>query len=647
MCGITGIVNLKLKSPSEAVLKKMTDAIIHRGPDDGGIEIIGKCGLGNRRLAIIDLSKNAHMPMWNLKGDFCITYNGEIYNYQKLKKDLLRKGYKFHSKSDTEVIVNLYKEYGENCVSKLRGMFALAIWDKKNEELFLARDQFGIKPLHYFLGEENFVFGSEIKSILLHPDVRININPVGLNYYFSHGFGAVSSPETIFEGIKKLEPGNYAILKKGKLKISKYWDLSEVKNQNIEFDEAIEKTRSLIEESVKDQLISDVPLGSFLSGGIDSSLITAFSQKNTRHDIKTFSIGFEDKKYDESDYALQVSKYLKTDHHHKSFNVRQLIEYLPKLIEKLDEPLADASILPTYLLSEYTKEFVTVALSGDGGDEIFAGYPTYIAHKLAQPLNLFSSEILKGMENLALKSSGLISKLPIVKHAGNLSTDYKLKRFFEGLDRDLAIQYLNFMGPMNLSEKRKLLIDMDSQSDLQSDGNDTNRDKAVNFVKEKLVKTKSWDRQKKLQYSDFLFFMGEDCLVKTDRASSFNSLEVRPPFLNVELVEFVFSLPSRYKLHGMTMKYLLKKVSEGILPDNIINRKKKGFGIPTGEWLSGELKAQAEDLLNKSRIKKQGLFDVSYVEKLKKGHFGGRQNHRMVLWNLFIFELWWDKWMRR
>jgi asparagine synthase (glutamine-hydrolysing) len=631
MCGIAGLVQLNNKKPSEKLVKSMIEAIYHRGPDDGGVEIIGKCGLGNRRLAIIDLSAAGHMPMWEATKEYCITFNGEIYNFNQLKRELVKKGYKFLSNSDTEVIVNLYKEYGERCVSRLRGMFAFAIWDRKKEVLFLARDHFGIKPLHYYINNEIFLFGSEIKSILLHPNIKKEVDTDALSHYFSVGFGAVGSPLTIFKNIYKLPPASYGILEKGKFRTEKYWGLENIRKQEISFEEAVEKTKELVEESVKEELISDVPLGTFLSGGIDSSLVSAFAQRHTKGNIKTFSIGFKDKAYDESEYAKQVADYLGTDHNHKSFDVAELIEVLPRVIEKLDEPLADASILPTYLLTEFTREKVTVALSGDGGDEIFAGYPTYIAHQFAQPFRLLSKEVLSGLKTGAFRGSGLISKLPILKHAGNLSTEYKIERFFDGIDRDLVKQYLQFMGPMNLLEKKKLLRNKN--------------DSAYFYARNNWEAVKDWTRQKQLQYLDFKLFLEEDCLVKTDRASSFNSLEVRPPFLNVELTEFVYSLPSSHNFKKLKLKRLLKEVSVDILPSNIINRSKKGFGIPTGEWMRNELKEQLRDLLAINRIRKQGLFDEVFVDKLLTEHIEGKKNHRMVLWNLFIFQLWWDRWV--
>ncbi len=633
MCGITGFVTLTSQKPSRSVLDRMTKVITHRGPDDEGGEIIDTCALGNKRLAVIDLSPRGHMPMWDKNKTVCITYNGEIYNYQYLKTLLAEKGYRFQSDSDTEVILYLYKEFGEACVTKLRGMFAFAIWNVRKQELFIARDHFGIKPLYYHHDHKVFIFGSEIKSILAHPQVKKTLNPEALSHYFSLGFGCIASPLTIFEGIYKLPPAHYAVLKNGQLHVQRYWDVAKIKQQSVPLKEAVTTTKRLLEKSVQDQLVSDVPLGSFLSGGIDSSLISAFAQKHTNQKLKTFSIGFEDKKFDESQYAQQVAAFLKTDHHHKQFTATELLDTLPKVVSRLDEPLADASILPTYLLSEFTRQHVTVALSGDGGDELFAGYPTYLAHRFAQPFRWLPRPTLKLLNHLSKQSQPIIEKLPLLNHLPNLSTQTKLERFFEGVHPSLAAQYLNFMGPLNLELKHKLLKD--------------HHESALSCIKTSLDKVSTWSQQNKLQYLDFTYFLSEDCLVKTDRASSYNSLEVRVPFLDVELVEFVFSLPSNYKVHNLTLKYLLKQVATDLLPQNIIDRPKKGFGIPTHIWLSNQLKPLLVSKLNRNYLLKQNIFSVDFVEMILNEHFTGKKDHRMVLWNLLLFQLWYEEWFSK
>jgi len=632
MCGIAGFVNLNFQAPDQNLLKRMTDAIAYRGPDDQGQEINQGAALGNRRLAVIDISHNGHMPMWDKKKRYCITYNGEIYNYQALRKGLAAQGYSFRSDSDTEVILNLFAEYGVNCFIKLRGMFAIAIWDSKEQKLYLARDQFGIKPLHYYVDNQVLVFGSEIKSILLHPNVKKILNHQALSQYFSIAFGAVPAPLTMFKDIYKLKPAHYAILDKHKLHISSYWQTNTIDINQITEQEAIAQGTSLIEKSVQEQLVSDVPLGTFLSGGVDSSLISAIAQKYTKHSINTFSIGFEDPQFDESQYALQVAKHLNSKHHHQVFTVKQLLDVLPQVLDKLDEPLADASILPTYLLSQFTRQKVTVALSGDGGDELFLGYPTYIAHKLGFSLNTFPTWTNSCLHQVALFSHSLLEKLPFVKHSPNFSFKFKLNRFFAGLSRDPAVQYLNFLGPINLNQKNNLILN--------------HQESALPLLHQTLQKQNKNSMLSQIQLWDFIYYLGEDCLVKTDRASSYNSLEVRPPFLNLELAKFALSLPIKLKLKHFNLKYLLKKIAQPYLPQNIINRPKKGFGLPIHHWLNNELKGEMHNLLNQNKLSKQEIFDFSFVEQLINEHENNISDHRMVLWNLMMFQWWWDRWMK-
>jgi len=635
MCGIAGFVNLNSQTPNPELIKRMTDVIAYRGPDDQGQEISQNAALGNRRLAVIDLSPNGHMPMWDSKKRYCITYNGEIFNFQKLKNQLQHKGYRFKSNSDTEVILNLYIEYKQQCLNMLRGMFAFAIWDKQEKTLFLARDQFGIKPLHYYLDSEVFIFGSEIKSILLHPKVKKQLSESALSHYFSIAFGAIPAPETIFKNIFKLPPVHYAFLRQKRLDIQSYWQASckaSIKtNPNICLNEAISTGRDLIEASVKQQLVSDVPLGTFLSGGLDSSLITALAAQNTKRAINSFSIGFDDPKFDESTYASQVAKHLGTRHHHHVFTPKDMLAILPQVTAKLDEPLGDASILPTFLLSKFTRQQVTVALSGDGGDELFLGYPTYIAHKLGFLLNRFPKPMLNTISSLARASSGLLQLLPMARHSPNLSISYKLERFFEGLDQNTAKQYLNFLGPLRLDLKDKLILN--------------HQEASFKLVENILNKGRHSTKLSGIQLLDFLLYLGEDCLVKSDRASSYNSLELRPPFLNVELVDFSLSLPDSFKLHDFNPKFLLKKIAGDLLPDNIIKRPKKGFGVPIHQWLREDLNPLMHQLLDENRIRKQSIFNHKFITQLMAEHESGLADHRMVLWNLVMFESWIDNWM--
>lgn len=636
MCGITGFVAPYNTSASLKTLQKMNQAIAHRGPDDRGEEICDRrVALANRRLAIIDLTSAGHMPMTNRKKTAWITYNGEIYNFQALRQDLKRKGYRFNSQSDTEVILNLYDAYGPACFNKLEGMFALVLWDLKKEQLVLARDHFGIKPLHYCSVNGWFIFGSEIKAILAHPQVKKSLNLEALSQYFSVGFGAIPSPNTIFQDIYKLPPAHYAVWKNGKLTLHRYWDVAQVKPSQPTFEEAKERLLDLLSDSVRRQLVSDVPLGGFLSGGIDSSTIVALMKQHHTETVKTFSIGFSSPDFDESKYAKKAATYLHTDHHHKTFQAKELLDTLPQVVEKLDEPLADGSILPTYLLSQFTRESVTVALSGDGGDELFAGYPTYFAHHAAQILKVIPASIRKSLLGPALAVSRFV---PLMSHSPNLSSRYKIKRFLFGMNRDLVKQYLNFMGPTRLDEKERLL-GQTVRAELATD-------LAVTHLAKLQKEVAHFELQKQLQYLDLMVYLEEDCLVKTDRASSFNSLEVRVPFLTPKIAEFAFSLPSSYHLSGLTLKHLFKAAVKNLIPEEIVNRPKKGFGIPVHRWLRTDLRPQVAKLLAPKRLRNQGLFDSDFIQRLIGEHQNQKEDHRMILWALLIFQLWYDEWFK-
>jgi len=638
MCGICGFVNSSSFSVSyqHRILRKMTEAISYRGPDDQGLEVISNCGFGNRRLAVIDLSPRAHQPMWDSKKRYCLTYNGEVYNFSQLRKNLEKKGYHFFSQSDTEVIIALYQEYGPAAVKKLRGMFAFAIWDNQRQELFLARDHFGIKPLFYYWKDGVLVFASEIKSILLHPQVKRELNLVALSQYFSVGFGAIPSPNSIFKNIYKLPPAHYAILRNGRLLIKKYWYLENIEVGDYSFVDAQKRLFRLLSDSVKEQLISDVSLGAFLSGGIDSSTIVALMSKQRAAGIKTFSISFDDPNFDESLYSQRVAKIFKTNHFSKTFAASQLLRILPQVIEKLDEPLADASILPTYLLSQFTREKVTVALSGDGGDELFAGYPTYFAHKIASLISFFPQDWFKKLTPLVL---GIAPFFPLMKHSSNLSSQFKIKRFFFGFSSDLGKRYINFLGPLNISQKLSLFV----EPVIKEIGYE---DPALVFINQLLKEVFFFDQQKKLQYLDLKVYLAEQCLVKIDRASSFNSLEVRVPFLNPTIAEFAFSLPSSFHFNGFTLKRLLKSTVRCLLPKEIINRPKRGFGVPINYWLRQDLKPMMEKFLSEKRLKRQGLFNPNFVQQLIIEHLSGKETHHMILWSLLIFQLWYDNWFK-
>ena len=634
MCGITGFVNPPDKKASLSTLKRMNKTIVHRGPDDGGEKIFGNAALANRRLAVIDLTAEARQPMPSFNKKIWIAYNGEVYNFKKLKEGLLKKGYRFRSTSDTEVIVNLYQEYGLSAIKRLRGMFALSVWDNQKKQLILARDRFGIKPLHYYLKNDLLIFGSEIKAILAHPAVKKSLCHKSLSPYFSIGFGAIPSPFTIFSDIKKLPPAHYAVFKNGKLTIKKYWYLEKIKEVKISENEAKEKLLKLIKQSVKNQLVSDVPLGAFLSGGIDSSMVTALMSESASQKPKTFTIGFDDPSFDESKYAQLAAEKLGTDHHIKRFKTKELLKTLSEVVKKLDEPIADASILPTYLLSKFTRQHVTVALSGDGGDELFAGYPTYIAHKLNRIFPFLPAFLFKPFSSLEI-----LNKLWLAKHSPNLSFSYKLKRLISGWNKTLARRHLNFVGPIPLEQKLNLFTSEINQKVGE-------KDQALIWAENIFKLAKDFDQQKALQFFDLYSYLSEQGLVKSDRASSFNSLEVRVPFLTCEIAEFAFSLPSSFKIHGFKLKYIFKKAAADILPKEIIERPKKGFGIPIHTWLRTSLKKELLEKLSKRRLEKQGIFNYQSISQLINEHLSSQTDHRMILWSLLIFQYWYENYLQ-
>ena len=628
MCGIYGYISLKDRVQSK-VLRGMGDALKHRGPDDEG-EMISNLedmsiGLGHKRLSIIDLSSAGKQPMANEDESIWITCNGEIYNYRELTRELEDKGHRFKSHSDTEVIIHLYEEMGTGCVERLKGMFAFALWDNNKRTLFLARDRIGKKPLHYVLYDGGIIFASEIKALLKHPRVTKEIDFKSLNKYLTYEY--VPAPNSIFKAVKKLEPGHCLLYQGGEIHLSQYWDIPLEDNPIVYKTEAeyIEELREILEKSIRARLVADVPVGVFLSGGIDSGLVTALATRESQQ-LECFSVGFDDPSFDESKYARKIATGLNIRHQMKVFNMKEMQENLYSLAGLLDEPLADPSILPTYLLSKFTSERVKVALSGDGGDELFAGYQTYQAHKV---VSYYSS--LPGFLKSALRS--IASYLP-VSHK-NISADFKIKQFLKGAGVSSEIRFFIWMGTFIDSEKRCLLSD-DLKEELRYDNTYEDIFSYIN-------KSRLTNDLERILYLSMKLYLQDDILVKVDRASMANSLEVRSPLLDHEFVEFVCKLPMVYKLNGLKTKYLLKKAAAGILPDGIVNRTKKGFGIPVSRWLTEELKPLMFYYLEEKRIKKQGFFNYPYIKNLITDHLIKKKDNRKSLWTLLTFQIWYEK----
>jgi asparagine synthase (glutamine-hydrolysing) len=630
MCGICGFTTSSVKGKDrKEIIDRMTQALTHRGPDDEGFYWDDDIIFGHRRLSIIDLS-TGKQPIHNEDQSVWITFNGEIYNFLALRRELEEKGHTFYTTSDTEVIVHLYEEKGLRFLEQLDGMFAFALWDTKSKSLLLVRDRLGEKPLHYYPSASGLVFASELKSLLAHPVVPRELDLSALNKYLTYEY--VPAPHTIYKGIYKVQPGHFVLYHNGQVKEERYWDvpMSEVSGGYKTEAEYVEELRYLLREVVRARLVSDVPVGVFLSGGIDSSLVAALANGNSAHKVRTFSIGFAEKSFDETPFSQRVAAFIGSAHHHEELSSQRMLELIPTIAQTLDEPLADASIIPTYLLSQFTARHVKVALGGDGGDELFAGYPTYQAHRLVGLYDFLPRELRDLINRLAVR-------LPVSYR--NISWDFQIKQFLRGAGVAPEVRFFLWMGSFLDREKRQLftkewhpqLLSMNTFEDL------------ARYISQSRL-TNDFDR---LLYLSLKLYLQDDLLVKVDRASMANSLEVRSPYLAPQLVTFVAQLPAFYKLNRLTTKYILKKAAAGLLPKEITQRKKKGFGVPLAAWFNGPLKPLLLEYLNEARIRNEGLFDYGFIHALLEDHFHARRDNRKLLWTLLVFEMWRETYLDR
>jgi asparagine synthase (glutamine-hydrolysing) len=631
MCGIAGWANLENKSSredGEAVLHAMCERMKHRGPDSEGLWLGESVALGMRRLSIIDLH-TGEQPFWNEDKSVVVVMNGEIYNFRELKSELEKRGHEFHSQSDTEVLPHLYEEHGDAMVEHLNGMFVFALWDLRRKKLLMARDRFGEKPLYYGVFDGKFVFASEPKVLLEHPSVKPEINREALRQYLS--FDYVPAPLSIYKGISKLPAAHLLTVENGEVKTRRYWNLSFHKNGHTPTVEtATKELREIISDSVRMRLVSDVPLGILLSGGVDSSTVAAFAMRHATEKVKTFSIGFEEDSFDESKFAREVATHLGTEHYEDKLSVEKAADLISEIGSWLDEPMSDGSLIPTFLLSRFVRKYVTVGLGGDGGDEIFAGYPMYFGHKMARVYDSIPRFLRSGL------IEPIVNNLPV--STKNLSFDYKAKRFVAASKYDLVTRHHSWFGSFSIDAQNDLL----SQDVLANTSNDIYRG-----AKDLLKITDAASEIEQMQFLDMNFYMAEDILTKVDRASMAVSLEVRAPFLDPRVAEYAARLPLKYKLKGSKGKYILKKVVADLLPKTILQRPKKGFGIPVAEWLKGRLNPLLHDLLAPERLKNQGLFDAVFVQKLIKEHETGAASHHKQLWTLLVFQLWFDNFLER
>ena len=630
MCGIAGWINLENKSSqnhSEALLHSMCERMKHRGPDSEGLWLDEQVALGMRRLSIIDLH-TGEQPVFSEDKQIVVVMNGELYNFREVRQDLEKRGHKFETNTDTEILPHLYEEYGEAMVEHLNGMFAFALWDKRRKKLLVARDRFGEKPLYYGAFDGKLIFASEPKVLLKNPAVKPEINTDALRQYLS--FDYVPAPLSIYKDVYKLPAAHLLTVENGEVKTRRYWNLSFHKNGSTpSLEKAAEDLREIVSDAVRMRLVSDVPLGILLSGGVDSSTVAAFAVKHSAEKVKTFSIGFEEDSFDESKFARQVAEHLGTEHYEDKLSVEKAADLISEIGKWLDEPLSDGSLIPTFLLSRFVRQHVTVALGGDGGDEIFAGYPMYFGHKMARIYDAIPSFLRTGL------IEPIVNNLPV--STKNLSFDYKAKRFVAASKYDTVTRHHSWFGSFSIDQQNDLL----SRNVLENTSNDIYKS-----AKDLLKITDAADEIEQMQFLDINFYMAEDILTKVDRASMAVSLEVRAPFLDPRVAQFAASLPLEYKLKGNKGKYILKKAVEDLLPKNILQRPKKGFGIPIAEWLKGSLNPLMHELLAPERLKNQGLFDEKFVRKLIKEHETGKASHHKQLWTLLVFQLWFDNFLR-
>jgi len=625
MCGITGWANLDSHTPpfggARQLLHSMCERMVHRGPDSEGLFVTNGAALGMRRLAIIDLV-TGEQPAFNEDKSIAVVLNGEIYNYREIRADLEKRGHTFRSASDTEVLPHLYEEYGDGMMRELNGMFAFALWDSRRRRLLIARDRFGEKPLYWGVFDKTLLFASEPKVLLANPAVHPSLNLEALRQYLS--FDYVPAPFSIYEGVNKLPAAHKLVLEDGRVEVSCYWrlnynTLTPVPNEK----DAARQLQDLIADSVRMRLVSDVPLGVLLSGGVDSSAVAALAVRASSEPVKTFSISFAESSFDESVYARSVAKFLGTDHHEERLSANLAANLVNEIGAWMDEPFSDPSLVPTYLLSRFTRKHVTVALGGDGGDELFAGYPMYVGHRWAEIYKRFPQLVRNGV------IEPLVRLLPV--KTKNLSLDYKALKFVTGAKYDTVARHHVWFGSFTPEEQEQLLT-RDALAETDGD--------IYRHAREMMEECAEPDLLKRMQNLDTRLYLAEDILTKVDRASMAVSLEVRAPFLDPRVAEFAASLPSNYKLRGHKTKYILKKAVDELLPRFVTRRSKKGFGVPVAEWLKFKLRPLARDLLSPERVRRAGVFNPDYVARLQDEHERGIANHRKLLWTLLMFELW-------
>lgn len=624
MCGIAGYVEGKNdhagwnapggeSARAHALVRQMCEAIRHRGPDDEGIHVEPGVGLGMRRLSIIDLA-TGHQPIHNEDQTVWVVFNGEIYNYAALRHDLAARGHRFYTSSDTETIVHAYEQWGEEAFGRLRGMFGIALWDARRRKLLLARDRAGIKPLHYALAGDRLYFGSEVKSILVTGAIAPELDVAALDHYLT--FLYTPRDASIFAGIEKLPPGHLLTWHAGRIDVRSFWELPAGERSFVSEAEAVDSLRAVLRDAVRSHLMSDVPLGAFLSGGVDSSLVVGLMAEASDRPVKTFSIGFDEPEFDELEHARMVARHFGTDHH--EFVVKpDALSIVDDLIAHFDEPFGDSSAIPTWYVSELARRHVTVVLSGDGGDELFGGYERYLPHRRVATFDRWAPPGSRAVAGL------------IWPHLPHGATG---KNFLRRVARDARGRYLDQMGFFQRDERQALLTG-DVRSRLSgADPEQQYLDRLDRFA------SLPWEAQ--MMAIDFETYLPEDILVKVDRMSMAHSIESRVPLLDNEVVEFAARVPAAMKIRRGRKKHLLKEAAAGLVPADILNRRKKGFGVPLGVWFRGGLRDLFSDVVLSARARGRGYFEPRFVERLVREHVTGRRDHTLRLWGLVVFELW-------
>jgi asparagine synthase (glutamine-hydrolysing) len=591
----------------------MCEVIRHRGPDDEGIHVESGVGIGMRRLSIIDLS-TGQQPIHNEDRTAWVVFNGEIYNYRELRAELEAAGHAFYTASDTETIVHAYEEWGEGAFGRLRGMFGIALWDRPRRTLLLARDRAGIKPLHFTERNRRLYFGSEIKSLIAAGAVDREIDLEALDHYLSFLYSP--RDRSLFKGVRKLPPGHLLRWRDGRAEISRYWEIDAAEPFRGSAEEAATALRGVLSDAVRSHMVSDVPLGAFLSGGVDSSLVVGLMAEASQHPVRTFSIGFDEPQFDELEHARTVARHFGTDHH--EFVVRpDGLSILDRLVDHFDEPFADSSAIPTWYVSEIAGQHVTVVLSGDGGDELFGGYDRYLPHpRVAQ----FDRLGIPG----ARRAAGAIGRV--------LPHGVRGKNFLRHVSRDVNGRYLDSVALFQEDEKDALY-----STDVRRRLGGWSAERALG---ERFTRFESLPSHSRMMRFDFETYLPEDVLTKVDRMSMAHSIESRVPLLDNRVIDFAAALPSRLKIHNGRRKHILKEAARGLLPAGIIDRKKQGFGVPLGAWFRGGLTDVFSDVLRAPRTRQRGYFMTAFVDRLLQEHLAGRRDHSLRLWQLLVFELW-------